>query len=219
MKNNVFILVLTSIICLLPIILALSVYNELPENVAMQWFFDGTPNWFAPKAVAAFGMPVFFAVLNIIVVIIINYNPRRKNISTKMIAFVQWIVPVIALVIVPIILFTTMEIKLPIKIIIFALVGIMFVFIGNYLPKCKQNYLVGFRFSWTLNDSENWNKTHRLGGYLLALGGILFIVLAFLPFENYISLILFVSILVPILAVPILYSYSLYKKRRTTAMQ
>ena len=212
MKNNAFILVLTSIVCLSPIILALSVYNDLPENIAMQWSFDGNPNWFAPKAAAAFGMPIFFAVLNILVVILINSDPRRKNISAKMITFVRWLVPVITLVTVPIILFTNMGIKLPIILITFTLLGVMFIFIGNYLPKCKQNHIVGFRFSWTLNDSKNWNKTHRIGGYLLVLGGVLFIILAFLSFENYISLILFCSILALIITVPILYSYSLYKK-------
>ena len=214
MKNNSFILVLTSIICLSPIILALTVYNDLPENIAMQWSFDGSPNWFAPKATAAFGMPIFFAVLNVLVVILINSDPRRKNISAKMITFVHWLVPFIALVIVPVILFMNMGIKLPIVLIALILFGVMFIFIGNYLPKCKQNYLVGFRFSWTLNDSENWNKTHRIGGYFLILGGVLFIILAFLPLENHVSLILFFSILVLILTVPILYSYSIHKKNK-----
>jgi len=212
MKSNAFILILTSIICLSPIILAMAIYNDLPENIAMQWSFDGNPNWFAPKAAAAFGIPIFFAVLNIVVVLLINSDSRRKNISAKMIIFVQWLVPVLALVIVPIILFTNMGINLPIILIAFTLLGVMFIFIGNYLPKCKQNYLVGFRFSWTLNDSENWNKTHRIGGYFLMIGGVMFILLAFLPFENHISLILLLSIMALILTVPILYSYSLYKK-------
>ena len=212
MKNNIFILVLTSIICLSPIILALTFYNDLPENIAMQWFIDGNPNWYAPKATAVFGIPIFFTMLNIIVIILVNSDSRRKNISAKMIAFVQWLIPVITLVTVPIILFSSMGVELPIILIVFTLLGVMFIFIGNYLPKCKQNYLVGFRFSWTLNDSENWNKTNRIGGYLLILGGVLFIILAFLPFENHISLILLFSILALTITVPILYSYSLYKK-------
>jgi len=212
MKNNTFILIITSIICLSPIILALTVYNDLPENMAMQWSLDGTPNWYAPKAAAIFGIPVFFTVLNILVLILLKNDPRKRNISSKMSVFVQWLIPIISLVIVPIILFMNMGINLPIIFIVFTLLGVIFIFIGNYLPKCKQNYLVGFRFSWTLNDSENWNKTHRIGGYFMMLGGVMFIIIAFLPFENHISLILLLSIMVLILMVPILYSYSLYKK-------
>ena len=45
-----------------------------------------------------------------------------------------------------------------------AMLGVMFIFIGNYLPKVKQNRTLGIKISWALNNEENWNKTHRFGG-------------------------------------------------------
>ena len=54
--------------------------------------------------------------------------------------------------------------------------GLVFIIIGNYLPKCKQNYTVGIKLPWTLNSEENWNKTHRLAGYVFMLCGIMQIV-------------------------------------------
>ena len=38
--------------------------------------------------------------------------------------------------------------------------GLMFMVIGNYLPKVKQNNTIGIRVIWTLQDEENWNAAH-----------------------------------------------------------
>lgn len=59
------------------------------------------------------------------------------------------------------------------------LVGAVFIIVGNYLPKNKQNYSVGIKLPWTLDDEENWNKTNRLSGYLFIISGFVFIVNVF----------------------------------------
>jgi len=59
---------------------------------------------------------------------------------------------------------------------IFTLVGLLFVVIGNYLGKIRSNFVIGIRTPWTLSSELSWNKTHRLGGKLFALLGILLIV-------------------------------------------
>ena len=38
--------------------------------------------------------------------------------------------------------------------------GLLFMIIGNYLPKVKQNNTIGIRVVWTLQDEENWSATH-----------------------------------------------------------
>ena len=50
------------------------------------------------------------------------------------------------------------------------LIGVMFVIMGNYMHKIKQNYSVGIKLPWTLNSEENWNRTHRLGSWLFVIG-------------------------------------------------
>ena len=85
--------------------------------------------------------------------------------------------------------------------------GALFVVIGNYLPKCKQSYTVGIKIPWTLNDEENWNKTHRLAGFLWVIGGVVIMATAFLG-----TFWLFFVVLIPMVIVPFVYSYSLYKK-------
>lgn len=90
----------------------------------------------------------------------------------------------------------------------------MFIICGNYLPKNRQNYTIGIKLPWTLHDADNWNKTHRLAGYLYIFGGILLIAGAFI-FDTSsaisgLSLAVFVVILLVI--VPVIYSFLLYNK-------
>ncbi|MFT4074680.1 MAG: SdpI family protein [Asticcacaulis sp.] len=55
--------------------------------------------------------------------------------------------------------------------IIFSGVGLLFVILGNYMPKMRKNWLMGIRTPWTLSDERVWDKTHRFAGPLFMLGG------------------------------------------------
>ena len=91
------------------------------------------------------------------------------------------------------------------------LLGLMFVFIGNYMPKCKQNFTLGIKIKWTLENEENWNATHRFAGKAWVLGGLLLLLCTFLPTK----LLVYVSffVLIPIVFIPIIYSYIYYRKQ------
>jgi uncharacterized membrane protein len=80
--------------------------------------------------------------------------------------------------------------------------GLMFMVIGNLLPKCKRNYFIGIKVPWALNNDENWNKTHRFAGKVWVAGGA--IIAATAVFANYI--VFFVLTLVMVI-VPTMYSY------------
>jgi uncharacterized membrane protein len=56
-------------------------------------------------------------------------------------------------------------------------VGMILIVIGNYMPKARQNYTIGIRLPWTLANEENWNRTHRIAGYLWLISGILVVAL------------------------------------------
>ena len=84
---------------------------------------------------------------------------------------------------------------------------------GNYLPKCKQNYTMGYRIPWALQDTDNWNKTHRLAGYLWMLEGVVLIIVTLLVRE---ALVLagVMAVLIILFVVPVIYSYCLYKRKK-----
>jgi uncharacterized membrane protein len=50
--------------------------------------------------------------------------------------------------------------------------GSLMIGLGNVLPKLPRNGLVGIRTPWTLADPAVWERTHRLGGYLLMAAGL-----------------------------------------------
>jgi uncharacterized membrane protein len=94
---------------------------------------------------------------------------------------------------------------------ILAGVGLLLAVVANYMYSIKPNYFAGIRLPWTLNNDENWKKTHLLGGKLMFAGGLVIAVTClFTPF--YLSMIILFSIVVLITIITCIYSYNLYKK-------
>ena len=79
------------------------------------------------------------------------------------------------------------------------------------MPKFKQNFYAGIKTSWTLSDEEVWFKTHRFGGKIWFIGGILMMITVFLP--NTLKIIIFFSIVLILVLAPIIYSYLIYKRK------
>jgi hypothetical protein len=91
------------------------------------------------------------------------------------------------------------------------MVGMLFVIIGNYLPKCKQSYTLGIKLPWTLNSEANWNATHRIGGKVWMLGGLLLTQCVFLP-KNLLGVVILL-ILPALVLVPVVYSFVYYNRQ------
>ena len=90
------------------------------------------------------------------------------------------------------------------------IISIMFVFMGNYLPKIPQNYTLGIKTPWTLENEVVWRKTHRVGGYGFVISGVFIFIMSFINTSLSFILIVIGAILSAI--VSFLYSYLLYKK-------
>lgn len=136
---------------------------------------------------------------------------REKN--KKINAVVIWIIPVLSNVTFWIsyaLVFRGME--LPMVRIMGWLFGAMYLVLGNYMPKCRQNSVVGIRVKWTASTEENWNATHRLAGKSYIVCGFLMLVGSFLPEKAAESC--FVVLLVLGNAIPLVYSYVFYKKQQ-----
>ena len=165
-NNNTPVVVITSIICILPIILSLVVFNDLPEQIAVHWNNAGEPDVHFPKAIAAFGLPLIFFVINLYSKIRLLNDPKRTD-TTNVLQFLSvWAIPFLSTVLVPVTLFISMGTNIPLTLITPVLVGVVLIVYGNYLPKSKQNYTIGIKLPWTLHNADNWNKTHRMAGYL-----------------------------------------------------
>ncbi|MEO0882400.1 MAG: SdpI family protein [Pseudomonadota bacterium] len=95
--------------------------------------------------------------------------------------------------------------------VILGAIGFFFVIIGNYLPKTRANFIFGIRTPWTLTSDTAWEKTHRLGGRLFIVSGLLAMTLAVLADPAQMA-VLFAAILIPLIAVLFVYSFLVWRK-------
>ena len=86
------------------------------------------------------------------------------------------------------------------------MMGVLFIIVGNWMPKCEQTYTMGIKLPWTLNSKANWNATHRFGGKVWVIGGIATMLTAFLG-----SFLLMMAILAAMAILPTVYSYLYYR--------
>ena len=94
-----------------------------------------------------------------------------------------------------------MEVIMPV------LVGLLLTVVGNYMPKCKQNYTIGIKIPWTLNSEENWNKTHRFAGWIWTFGGLAIMLTGFVG-----GVWFFLPVVLVMVFAPMIYSYILHRK-------
>jgi uncharacterized membrane protein len=93
-----------------------------------------------------------------------------------------------------------------------ALVGAFYVVLGNYLQSVKPNYFIGIRTPWTLENEETWRKTHRLGGKLMLIGGLLTMFIALVVKNNTLLAISFGTVTAIASLVPVLFSFFEFRK-------
>ena len=208
-KINRWKILLSCLLTLLPILVGIILWDWLPDSMATHWGADGNIDGFSTKAFAVFGLPIIICVLNLVCFIftLLDKNSREQN--GKAMGIIFWIMPCLSLVVNGVIYSVALGKEFSVELLIPVIIGILFVAIGNYMPKVKQNRTLGIKLPWTFQNEENWNKTHRLGGKLWVLGGILILLSVCLPFEA--TVWVFVTVLLLMIAIPFAYSYSLYR--------
>jgi len=210
-KEHKWKLLISTALILLPILFGLLVWKELPETMTIHWGADGVPDGTSGRGFAVFGLPVILLAVHWLCVFVTSKDPGNREQNKKMFGLVLWITPVLSLAVNAVLYFVALEREMNTMLVVFLLMGVMFAALGNYLPKCRRNYTIGIKVRWTLNNEENWNATHRVGGKIWFFAGIILLVSAFLP--QSVSIPGAVTVLVLAVVVPILYSYLYYRKQ------
>ena len=211
LKQNKWSLLISSILILLPCIVGLVFWNELPEQMATHWGISGKADGWSGRAFAVFFAPVFMLLMHWVCIMVTFWDNKNRNQNQKAMRLVCWISPVMSFFINATIYATAFGKEFSTDMGMLALIGLLFVVIGNYLPKCKQNYTMGIKVKWALENEENWNATHRFAGKMWVIGGLLMLAGIFLP-EPFMTIIIVGAILV-LTVVPVLYSYWYHKKQ------
>ena len=210
LKENKRTLIITSIVTILPILIGVFLWNRLPDVMATHFGINNEANGFSSKVFAVFGLPLLLLALEWFGALVTSHDPKKQNISPKMFSFVLWIIPAVSLFCAATIYPYNLGYQIDITFIAELLLGVIFIVVGNYLPKARQNYTIGIKIPWTLANEENWNRTHRLAGYLWVIGGILMVIAALtgIAKAKWMLAIFFILALVPFV-----YSYWLHVKR------
>jgi uncharacterized membrane protein len=178
-RKNLKLMLITSLVTLLPLLVGLCLWNQLPDQLPFHWNAAGEVDGWAGKPMAVIGAPLLMLALHWLCVLITAADPKNKNHSGKMQRLILWIIPLLSVVIFGMIFSTAWNKDLHVASIAPILIGVLFVILGNYLPKCKQSYTIGIKLPWTLHSEANWNKTHRLAGFLWVLGGFAMMIAGF----------------------------------------
>ena len=206
-KKHLRTLIISSLLLLIPVIVGLLLWDQLPDPMPFHWNIHGEVDGWASKATAVFGMPALMLAMQWVCLFACSADPKHKNYNPKMIVLALWICPGIGLILSTMVYSAALGYELPIEVIMPILLGAMFMAIGNWLPKCQQTYTMGIKLPWTLANEENWNATHRFGGKVWFFGGIASMVSALVG-----SSWLLMAILVLMCLLPTVYSYRYYIK-------
>ncbi len=206
-KKNLKILLITSLAILLPIIVGLLLWNRLPDRMPMHWNAAGEIDGWSSKPFAVFGMPLIMLGFHWLCVLATGADPKKTSHAPKMITLVLWIIPVLHALLAVMVYAVAMGQSVRVEVVMPVIIGLLLAIIGNYLPKCKQNYTIGIKIPWTLNSEENWNKTHRFAGWVWTFGGLAIMATGFFGIF-WIPL----SLILPMVLIPLLYSYILHRK-------
>lgn len=206
-KKHGKILLITSIILLLPILAGVILWDQLPAQMPTHWNAAGEIDGWSSKPFAVFGLPAIMLAAQWLCLLGTFADPKRQNHSDKMLHLVLWIIPILSVVIHAVAYAAALGREVRMEVVMPVLVGLILAIIGNYMPKCKQNYTIGIKIPWTLNSEENWNRTHRFAGRLWVVCGIAIMLTGFIG-----GFWVFLPIVIAMVLVPCLYSYILHRR-------
>ena len=210
MKHTKLNIILSCIILVAPMIFGMIVWNKLPESMPIHWGVHGEVNGWSSKPFAVFVLPLFILAIHGICIFASQKDFHNKKQSPKVMGLVLWICPLLSLIANSLTYAVALGKEINVLFVVSLTMGALFVLIGNYLPKCQQNLMVGIRIIWTLKNEANWNATHRFAGKVWVIGGLLLMASSLLPYS--ILPWAMITLLVVFIGLPVLYSYRFHKK-------
>jgi uncharacterized membrane protein len=199
-----------------PLIVLATVWSSLPAKVATHFNLQGQPDRFGTKqeivimvsVLSLLSAGVYFLLANIYKIDPKKYAAENKERLQRMGFTVGVFIAAVACFIVY--SMTKGNIEPGIRY-IFGAVGILLSFLGNYMYNIKPNYFAGIRLPWTLNNEENWRKTHMLAGKLWFAGGLFMALLCFILPDKF-AIALFFACIAILIFIPVIYSYRMYRR-------
>jgi len=202
------------VVAALAAVVSVWAYPRLPETVATHWNLRGVPDGYSSRFWALAMMPLVMFAMTGVFAVLPKMDPRRENYAKFFDSY--WLIANAILVFMGVahvlILANGMGYTVQVDRLLPLGVGLLFAFLGNYLTRIEPNWFIGIRTPWTLSSDTVWRKTHRTGGWLFVIGGIVIAAGAFAPRGALLPL--FVATLIVVAGIPVVQSYVLWKREQ-----
>ena len=193
------------------LIVGFLLWDSLPEMMPSHWNIEGEIDAYLEKSTWIWIFPGITLLLTLMFPFLSRIDPKKEKYSLfrRPWLILQMVFVGFFAYLYFVSLYLTLNPSVPITGFVFGGIGVMFVLIGNYLGKVRQNWFMGIRTPWTLDNEEVWNKTQRLGGWMFLIAGLVIFAEAFIQWQ--IAWVMGISIGIAAV-VPIVYSYFLHRK-------
>ncbi|MFM1878640.1 MAG: hypothetical protein RLZZ241_1506 [Bacteroidota bacterium] len=209
LKKDGFALILVFI----PFVYLGLIWDALPDNVPLHWNLQGEVDRWGSKSELWFIPFVTTGLIYILLSVIPILDPKKRISEMgagygKLKLALVGVMAVLALALIQM----TRNDEMPAPEMILPIVGLLFIVLGSFMNRIKPNYFIGIRTPWTLESTEVWSKTHKLGGILFIVGGISIAGVGFLAeTETAFKFTVFAALSIALISV--LYSYWVYRKQ------
>lgn len=208
--KNKKLLIITSLLTLLPIPVGLLLWDKFPDTMAVHFGFGGQADGFASIPFAVFVPPLLMLVVHWFCIVVTSLDKGNKNRNQKIQSVVLWIIPAVCNLSCCGIYALALGWEFSPVLWTMVPMGLLFIVIGNYMPKTKMNSTIGIKVVWAYSSEENWTATHRFAGKAWVIAGILMALCGFLP--NGWAVTVMTILIIVMCVLPIVYSYRFYKK-------
>lgn len=174
--------ILLGITALLPLLLVALLWTQLPEQTPIHWNLDGSINYGGRRTL--WGLAALTPLLVLLMVLLPKVDPRKQNYrkfgdsyGLFCLFFAVFMDAVMVMTLIESLRPGTLDVHRFAQI----LLALLLLFVGNMMPKFRQNYFCGIKNAWTYASERVWTQTHRLGGKLFFAAGLANLAGAFLP--------------------------------------
>ena len=196
------------------VLFSIVVYSRLPDQVPVHWGLSGEPDRYGSRLEGAFVVPAIMAFVFALMRWLPSRDPRAANIAKFRDTYDLSVLVVMAFMTAVHVFTLGVSLGWAVNIMTVVLVGLglLFVVLGNVLPRARSNFVFGIRTPWTLSSDAVWTRSNRVGGYAMVAAGLVTIAAAFMarPLGFAVAL---TSIMLGALT-PIVYSYVLWARER-----
>ncbi|WP_439505086.1 SdpI family protein [Sediminibacterium sp.] len=198
----------------LPIIYLSSIYNSLPAVIPTHFNYKGEVDGTGEKA-TLWVVSIFMSCVSVFTYLVVKnankIDPKKNIQSPELLQKIAYMIVIFISAVLIVIIQSAKTGSIKPNELLMPLIGFLFAGLGNFMHSIKPNYFIGMRLPWTLEDPENWRKTHQVGSKLWMIGGILIAVCS--PLMTSTKGFIFSMIVLSVMVVyPIFFSYQLFKK-------